>query len=92
MTDEAIISELQQIRRDQKKILAFLSGEKKPKYWVKATDILKMTGWSKETLRLRRVNGLVEFKKTDKGFFYNPASIHPHLIRHENTTPKKVTA
>lgn len=88
MTDTAIISELQQIRRDQKKILELLAGQKKVKRWVKASDILRLTGWTREMLRQRRLADLVEFKKNERGWFYNPDSINP--ILYEKSNPREI--
>jgi hypothetical protein len=77
MKDTAMISRLDRIE----KMLSVLLGEKQKKTWVKAGDIIKLTGWNREKLRQRRLDGIVEFKKTDKGFFYNPDSIPAILIK-----------
>lgn len=84
MTVQAIISRLDKIERDQKRILDLLAGNKKKKQWVKASDILRLTGWNREKLRQRRADGLVEFKRDGKGWFYNPDSIPSVLINPKN--------
>lgn len=77
MTEVAILK--QQLDRIEKKLSVIL-GEKKKKSWVKAGDIMRMTGWNKEKLRQMRDNGIVEYKD-DEGFFYNPDSIPQMFIK-----------
>lgn len=69
----------QQLDRIERK-LSIILGEQKKKSWVKAGDVMKVTGWDKEKLRQMRVNGLIEYKN-DGGFFYNPDSIHQMFLK-----------
>ena len=77
MTEVAALK--QQLDRIERKLSVIL-GEQKKKSWVKAGDVMRVTGWNKEKLRQMRVNGLIEFKNDD-GFFYNPDSIHKMFLK-----------
>lgn len=81
MSETAIIERLDRIERDNKRILALLAGEKKERTWVKASTIVKMTGWNKEQMRRMRDNGVVKFKHDKTGFWYDPASIPAIFIK-----------
>lgn len=64
-------------------LLIDLSQKKKnTKTWVKATEVMKFTGWDKGYMKKAREYGFVEWKKDKKlGFLYLLESIHPLLIR-----------
>lgn len=85
MNDEILNKRLDRIERDNKKILALLTGEKKEKAWVKASTVVKLTGWNKEKMRQMRVNGIIKFKHDETGFWYDANSIPSIFIRNENT-------
>lgn len=88
MSEATIIERLDRIDRDNKRILALLTGEKKEKTWVKASAITQLTGWNKEKMRRMRVNGIVKFKHDKTGFWYDPNSIPSIFIRYENATTR----
>jgi flagellar motility protein MotE (MotC chaperone) len=57
------------------KLTALLSLEKEKKEtWLKARDIMEVTGWDKEGMRRARVNGFVKQRKKN-GIFYLLESI-----------------
>jgi hypothetical protein len=55
------------------KLTALLNQEKK-ETWLKARDIMEVTGWDKEGMRRARVNGFVKQRKKN-GIFYLLESI-----------------
>lgn len=58
-----------------------LKKEKDRAHWVKVGTVTATTGWTRERLRRARDFGEIEFKKTDKGFFYNLDSLHPAMFK-----------
>jgi len=71
---------MRRLDRIDKKLNELLASRKAEKQWVKASDILRLTGWTADKLRYRRQDGLIEFKKTEKGWFYNATSIPSALL------------
>lgn len=87
MNDEVIIKRLDAIERDQKRILALLSGPKKEKAWVKSAQIMKLTGWNREKMRQMRDNDIIKYKHDATGFWYDLNSIPSALIRQPEHQP-----
>lgn len=86
MTDTAIIQRLERLEQQNRRILKILTEKKEPAHWVKAYDVIRLTGWTRETLRQRRVQGMIRFKKEGTHWKYDMASVSPYLIltTHEN--------
>jgi hypothetical protein len=84
MNETAIIQSLERRVARMEGMLKTLVGAKEKAVWVKVSGVTRLTGWNREKLRQMRINGIVQFKKTDKGFFYNVSSIPQIFIRHEN--------
>jgi len=61
-----------QLKRIDSKLTALLQEKKKPakETWVKVGIITSLTGWNNEGMRKARLNGLIDWKKTDSGFWY----------------------
>jgi hypothetical protein len=63
------------------KKLSLLLGEKKRAAWVKAGAIMQLTGWGREDMRRMRINGIINWKKDEKGFWYDLNSIPERFIK-----------
>ncbi len=51
-------------------------------YWVKASWVMKVTGWNREEMRRARVQNMITWRHTDiDGFQYDLNSVHPLLIK-----------
>jgi hypothetical protein len=61
--------------------------KQRQEHWVKVGFITQVTGWSAETLRQARQQGLVQWKDNVDGRFYLLESIPEIFIRHENIFP-----
>jgi hypothetical protein len=66
-------------------LLEKLLEEKKGANWVKVSHITKITGWNKEQMRRMRLNGIVKFKKTQSGIWYDLDSMHPTFLKQQRT-------
>lgn len=70
------MTQVQRIQRLQQSVDKLVDKQEKP-LWVKVSFITARTGWNNEKMRQARENGLIEWKKTEGGFFYNIKSIDP---------------
>lgn len=89
------MSELQAFTLDQrlKRIERMLEELIRPKpHWVKARVITKLTGWDNQKMRQARNGGVVKWKKGKDGIWYDLNSLHPHLIKKEQTIHESPTS
>ena len=57
-------------RIDSKLSHLMTKPEKKKETWVKSPLITSLTGWDKEGMRRARVNGYIQWRKDENGFWY----------------------
>jgi hypothetical protein len=69
----AILKELSAIREQNRAIIE-RTGRVEP-LWVKASDIMRNTGWNKEGMRKARLLGWVKWFKSEDGIFYDLNSL-----------------
>lgn len=53
--------------------------------WVRVQWIIDLTGWDKHKLYDARKQGLIEYKKEGKEYFYNLESINPIFLKNHKT-------
>lgn len=56
------------------KMLSELLAQKSAQNWVKAGDIMAMTGWDREKMRRMRNDGILRIKR-EKGIWYDANSV-----------------
>lgn len=62
------------------KMLVELLAQKKAENWVKAGDIMAMTGWNRDRMRRMRNDGILRVKR-NKGIWYDANSVPPAFIQ-----------
>lgn len=72
MKVERIERELRQLRKEREEV---------KETWIKATDVMKFTGWDRERMRRARINGQVKQKKEDNKIWYLFESIPQQFIK-----------
>lgn len=74
------------IERRLQRIERILEEVLRPKpQWVKARVITDLTGWDNQKMRQARNGGVVKWKKGKDGIWYDLNSLHPHLIKKQET-------
>lgn len=49
--------------------------------WVKASQIIRLTGWNKDRMRRARIRGEIKYKKVGNSFWYDYNSLLPvHIL------------
>lgn len=81
MNQDALIKRLDQIEQQNRRILSLLTQKKEAVQWVKASDVLRLTGWNRHALKRRREEGIVRFKKDGTHWKYDMSSIPAVLIK-----------
>lgn len=73
MNTEAAIKKIEQM-------VSEMHHAQNKKAWCSVRWVKQLTGWNAEELRMARDQGLIEFKLTGKGRFYNINSIPDRLL------------
>lgn len=77
MNDTLIIQRLDRIER----LIKAQVASKKKQVWLNASDVMKLTGWSKDDMYRMRKSGVLEFKKVKTTYLYDADSIPEIFIK-----------
>jgi len=81
MNETAIISRLETRLERMERMLKSLMSEKKKTTWLGAADVMRLTGWNKDTMYRMRKTRAIEFKKAGKSIAYRLESIPEIFIK-----------
>lgn len=68
------------LKRIDTKLSHLLQRKEEKATWVKSTFITQITGWDKHKMRSARNQNIIQWKKTETGFWYLLESVPEQFI------------